>query len=551
MLSFFREFATSYTIISEYISSQWRDNKKLFFWMGIVLLLSYGFKLTHVTYNNDVPYSLDSDFVTLLYQGRWGHSLFSCFGFLDRMTPFWNDFVGLLILSMASLIWAKVWAVASYDKLSSKALTVFVLIFISNPLQLEYGVFPAGFTGMSIGFILVGFAMILLQRKSRSAMIGSAILVMTATAIYESFLIVYLTSLVLIFLLDILYNNRQDSFKTLFVDIRKISIAVVLSTVLYSLSQYVLDLFYTLPAVTGAAKGIPWLEGVPVISVIKETLLRLVYHYGYNAFFYFPILLLIIIIPLSVILLPVRMYCKSKKVLVLVLVLGSILASFSLHILQGGLTSYRTSQALMLFIPFLTMLLITSQKYVKLWMMFAIIIIFFQTKEATLISVADWEASKNSEFKINRLVHDIREEHGVYPKKAVVLLGHHMFNQLNRNVGLLDVSFTKSIPFFRRCGAWNIGLTQMADTEPSRLRIKHLTGLDCQTLYGDERERLLVSPTFLSMPSFPEKNYIRETDDYILVKLGNQLPNDVENIIINTSLQNEIINYWKSFFNRK
>ena len=147
------------------------SNKKLMSITILVMLLAYGFMLTHFSIGvDDLCLDRYVNGTYILSAGRWGTWLIYNLLNLNTYIPFWVDFVTLLLLLFTAIL-----------------LCVFIKRITNNKLKdISYILFTCGF----ISFPIISCFMIYLPTKL-TVVLSNLIMVIVLIILYESFFCSY------------------------------------------------------------------------------------------------------------------------------------------------------------------------------------------------------------------------------------------------------------------------------------------------------------------------------------------------------------------------
>lgn len=262
------------------------------------------------------------------------------------------------------------------SKLKSNHFILFSCMLVSYPLINEIWEFTGANLCVAEGYLFISFTMLLLQtyffqkKKERThwRLIISIVMLMLVASAYESLLCVYVFmvfSLILFKTLDDCENKYKikDMIWDGILYAIVVSVSIVLELILYKMSLYLLQI----PPQGFGDKGIYW-GTEPVIWIMKSIIGNCINEYFIKGFLYFPIAELDIAIMLFIILGIVA--CKHyKNIRILFPGMGILLAVFSLSIIQGKASLYRTCEVFGVFVAFVSMLVLCAieEKIKKEW----------------------------------------------------------------------------------------------------------------------------------------------------------------------------------------
>ena len=180
--------------------------------MILTAVLGYGYLLTSISKNGDHCYERVRSVLTAARQGRAGSSLLDLCGLTEFHIPFWSIAVGLIIFILSASVWMAVLNEASDKKIKKSSLLVFALIYLSYPLNYEYFLYPNAFILGATAYLLTAASSFVLVASERSvrSLILSVLLSTFATSIYESFFVVHLWGMLVIYFLHLFYDCDEN-----------------------------------------------------------------------------------------------------------------------------------------------------------------------------------------------------------------------------------------------------------------------------------------------------------------------------------------------------
>ena len=516
----------------------------------LIAILSFGFVLTHETINIDTL-SAERYFENgeLIAQGRIGavliHSIFKIMEF----NPFFVDCIAVIFLILAAMIFVILFKEVSRNQIHKVAYLIFSGFFISYPLIHEIFVYTPASLSIGLGFFLIAISLILIYefiqcKKIRYAVIA-CLNIFLAIGLYESFAPVYLCGMLIIFILEGIYQEKEvkivDLIKKGSIYIVILAFAVEFAIIIPKVCQRIFEIEPS----ARAAKGIFYQtlgieEG---LKNLKDTILA---KYGIAAIYYLPITIFVIAMITCLIFFIISL-CKKKKRWLSLCFFGLILSTIILSFIQGGASPYRTCQVFPLFISFVFLLLanqilaIKKSKILKYAFVFILfVMIFFQTKELhkwfylnarrydyekNLVIAVGQELEKNYNldkpvvFVVNRdIPEDIKEEIYVQEDsfqanlvKTLAKLADVQYTDLGKDKYWLKINETNVASYL----SWGVLAFREANTEI--LKLFRYLGYDLKQ--GNIRMYLEATEIMKNKPVFPKEGSIIENEQYIIVNL--------------------------------
>lgn len=401
----------------------------------IVTIASYGYLLTHSTVNVDVLSSeryFKGEY--LIAQKRlMGPILERIFGVMD-FYPFFADFIAVLLLIMASILFCILFYVISNGRIKIIAYTIFSCSFISYPLMMQ--VFPYVPMGISIGlgFCLVAISLIAFQDFLNSngtcSIILSMITLWCSISLYESFATVYIMGVLSILLIKILFVNEKkeklsEHVKTGLKYLIPLIIAILFNIII---STLILKLF-NINQISNADKTISYLT-VGISNGIKHLIHTIIIEYFIIAFGYLPFTILLMTSIASLII-AITISIKKKDISILVIVIGMNITLLLLSIIKGMAAPYRACQQFPIFIGgilmILTQLILSSdlKKYVKnIFIFFVFLIILYQVKDIYLCEYVNDLRYQREKLDVIIIGNEIVTNYN-YKEKPVIFFGNY------------------------------------------------------------------------------------------------------------------------------
>lgn len=356
-------------------------NEFRYFWQtkcfaaGIILttLISYGIILTNPTIGVDdtafAEYYADGISPAM---GRW------CVYLLNKIFPMaYNPFVcgaiDLIVFGISITLWCVVFRRMFGEKISVWGYTLFGCVMLSSPIISELVVWYVH-NGITMGYGLIALAVLFTLEALREGVtnkiaipiLPALFLLTVALGFYESFMIVYLMAVLMVFLLIRLLDKKEYSKKA-----GKWLVLVLIITVgsiiLRSMiTQAVIMIFGLRDQVgilnsRGILEFLGWFDKSKGLQDFIYVMQDFFVKYYLNAAVYLPITLLVMAIG---VLMVYSMFqsVKKKDYWILAAALGIIILPWCMPVLEGVATYYRTSQYIPLMIAFVVLLIVWEFK---------------------------------------------------------------------------------------------------------------------------------------------------------------------------------------------
>lgn len=496
-----------------------------FYWISVSLisLLSYGFTLTNYSIGvDDEAFDLYFNQGALLSQGRWGAQLtkilFDSYTFL----PFWRDFIAVLLIVSGVTLWVALIKKASNNYFNELSLTIFACVAISCPLIVENFIFMMTTIEMGLVLCMTGLSLNLFfdyingENKFRNAMF--AVLLLTYGLAFSELAVVYflLGSLIVCFIYTSLSEYKENyTFKQLFLILIKTIILIMITLILNSLIKNFLQKLLSIQ------------DSGYVGNLIAYDFSSL--SGFFHSFFNFISLLIqtlphdnqlgmtIALISSALLFIYAVFLCVSlKKMHCLIFAVGIILTVFSLYFLTGNVhLTKRIFITNSVFVGFVMATIYMALQNVKIWKInlrvivtiAIVLLLFYQTKYMNQVFFVDHLRYQADSFKARVIADDINEMSN--KQKGVIFIGQ----PTNYNLPLGD---TVGYSIFQ----WDrfTGIQSQLQNDHRIFNFLKMHGYDFAKA-GGYNENKVVSQAD-NMPVYPKQGYVKEFNDYIIVKLG-------------------------------
>lgn len=516
----------------------------------IVAIASFGYLLTHDTVNIDTLASNRYyDGTELIAQGRLVNPLLDKIFNVMEYKPFFVNFLAVLFLILATLLYSSLFDVVSKSKIKLGAYTIFACLFISYPLSMEVFLYEPMGLSIALGFNFTALSLIafyeFLQNKQKRYAIFSVIFLWCAISIYESFAAVYIVAFISIILIETLYNQEKKTFKEYIKEVLwyivPLIIAIVLNTIVVNLIQWI----WHIEKSTKASKTITYLT-MGLKDGIKNLIQTVIISYGINAFGYFPITSLVISIIVSIIM-GIVYSVKRKNAYIILIILAMNLSLLSLSIIQGQAAIYRTCQQFPLFVAVVFMIFaqavlqMDSKKVLKNVCIFMIcMLIFYQAKD-----LYGWQYKNDLRYQREKedmitIANQVLSNYG--NKKPVVFTGNYggsgdiidkythvqegtlhykVLNYFNKHFyenQIKDVSkYRYTLSNVRSYVYWATTAFKNDDEQANMELIKFFNLLGYDIKAGTKKMYQEALTLVKGKPHWPKEGSIIETEEYIIV----------------------------------
>ncbi len=345
-------------------------NKRYMLLLILTALCGYGFLITHGTVGiDDTPCTYYFEEGLLAMVGRWVLFLLNKVVHIADFAPFITDFAAVLILMAAVTVWCVLFCEILQERVPGYGYCFFACIFLSCPLLAE--VFPYYLhNGVAIGYLACGISLWYFRegmelalplsgggaqsgRRSRHAIkrlipfAGGAAGLWVALGCYESFMVVWLLGVCLVLLTERLAGMKRKCFRALVLA----AAAALAAIALRSVTAVALSGLFGLGGMEGEAVQrsitgmMSWMFGPGAAAEFAMALKRVFVMYGAFAYAYYPIKIFVLASGVIV------CFClwraiRQKDIWIALLMAGSFAVSFSLVVVEGKATLYRSAQFL-------------------------------------------------------------------------------------------------------------------------------------------------------------------------------------------------------------
>ncbi len=332
--------------------------------LSLVALCGYGFKIAHPAMGiDDTPYAYYFEEGLAAVVGRWVLFVLNKIFSLSEFAPFLTDFVGVLLLMLAVTVWGALFYSVLGERIPRWGYWLFSGIFLSCPLIAEVYTYYLHngialgylFCGVSLGLLRMGLNDLLIRRtKGAGAYLAGAVAAMVvAMGCYESFMIVWLVGVLLLFLTERLAGSGQKVF-------RKLLCAALVAATAMVLRSIVLEIVIGVFGLSGlrdeavlrsVTEMLSWMKEPGAWAEFAMVLKRIYVMYGVFACAYYPIFVFVLASVVIGVFALWRTF-KQRDGWILILSVGVYIAAFLLVLVEGSVTLYRSAQFLPLICGF-------------------------------------------------------------------------------------------------------------------------------------------------------------------------------------------------------
>lgn len=539
--------------------------------LSLTAVCSYGFMITHQTIGiDDTPYEAYFIEGMSAYVGRWFTFLVNKVLPIGEFAPFMTDLLGVLVFMAAVTVWCALFKRIFRDRLPEWGYVLFSCLFLSNPLISEVYTYYLH-NGVSIGYLFCGISMCSLlegfdRRKSEgrwkaslTAFAVSALGLWIALGCYESFMIVYLVAVCIVFFSVRLKDKSFPVIRMLCAALGTAVAALLLRTMMVSCVTTVFGLEQMAEAAEQRSVGemLGWLLQPGAFAEFAMALKRVFVMYGVFAYAYYPIAIYVLAAFCGVVY-SVWRGIRNRDIWLPLLVLGAFIASYLLVPIEGKATLYRSAQFLPLFSAWgmtlgaygvmglvrgltskkgrLVPVLAEGLRTLTAAVLF--VVVYNQCTEMNKWFYVDYLKYEDAKNTMNQVAYELEKNFdtskqviftGVYEIPNSILAdtyvpyGSETFYRMNRLTCMVDEHLLEK--FYRTNGVWVPQTPSLSVIEWGRTafgtggelsRFFSMHGADIRT-YTDEALYQQAVEESMDFPSFPAEGSIVDMGDYIIV----------------------------------
>ena len=408
----------------------------------VAAILGYGYVLTHGTCGiDDISIDLYFENGIGVAIGRWPYYLINKIIPIAQYTPFLGDFVTVLLLMLAAIVWCVLLHMLIKVEVPIWSYIVFSAFFLDYSMNADVFVFylQNGLGWVYLFSVLALIAFLYLYRnkvsfgKQVQIRIGILAMLTIAISFYESAANVFLSGALLVMLINLYVEKRESCFRgkrfwcALFFIARYLLYAMVLRRV----ARTILMRVFSIPAYIfyRSATNLDWITkgGIEhIFKAIGELFARIYRDYFAIGVVHYPVLLFVIssIVFWGL----VVWYTKRNKDFLLALTGVGVYASmFVLCLIEGAPMAYRACQIFTIFVAFaffVITIVLEKQKIIVQRIGISIIAVMFAISvyDMTKWFALDYEKTEYEMQVIDSIAEDlVSGEYNVNEKPIVVV----------------------------------------------------------------------------------------------------------------------------------
>ena len=512
----------------------------------VVIFLSYIFLWTHPSMGVDdtaMPRYLVGGFLPHL--GRCTLYLLEKVVHLADFTPVVIDFIGVVLMALAALIMGVIVRKSSDQKIRVSGCAVFVCFFVSYPLINEVYVYYLH-NGLGIAYVLTAVTYYLLRFGSkRTDLIWGSMMLSLAIGCYETLAEVFLLLFCADTMIRILFQEKKVTWKEWFVLAIKCCVTVVAAMILKTLlARVVLWVIDVEPYFHSVGKEIKWLFADTMMQTLMSMIRSFGRYYVLNATVNYGVLMFwgaMAILVLAGVVSAVR----KKSGLLLLNLVGVLGVSWVISIIEGTIGAYRTMQTFPVLVGLAMLLLYhwLSQSGRKtlvrnLGFVLLAVMLYNQVYETNKWYYVDYLKYEEEKMICHQLAYDIEKEatldkeiifigrikdYGIADAYMYVKPGSWQYRLFSRLDGTDELDKKYEIvqnPAWYAVFDWGTDAFDEHATEIANFFAYHGHFIEVATR-EEKWEQLEMAQ---SMPVWPKEGSIVETEEYVIVKLGEEAP---------------------------
>lgn len=539
-------------------------NKVFLLIVGLTAACSYGFAVTHQTIG------VDDTAIPLYFQdgiapaaGRWCLYLVNKIFFVGDFTPWMVELVSVLLFGISVSLWCVLFYQLIGNRVPIWGYAFFAAIFISCPLISEVFVYYLH-NGICIAYGLTAIGLLLVSEamkkgRSRTALIkymsASAAVLTVALGFYESFIIVYAMGMLLFYFLLRLERKGQQGqyYDNPFCWAGALAAVGVTAILLRSLILKLVCSIYSLamPANFSLTYRSVFENTGQTLSDMFMVFKKFLVMYYLNAVCYFPIAVLVA--GIAALLIVGTWYAFRKRdVFILLPLLALPMLPVGMLLIEGRPTFYRASQYVPLIGAFAVLLLIMlwrQKKRPRIASGIAILclcsLLWNQCMEMNQWFYVDYLKYEDAKLTMNTIAYDLKKEYDI--SKPIIFKGtYHVPYEITQS-GYLSFDSPRYQFMKKITDLFDEHLLEKFNARDGRGYVFVETPVDSTLLWGvfafdttagelekfwrmHGQENLYVERDLdkineaqnmsEQMPGYPQNGYIRECEEYIIVKIG-------------------------------
>ena len=409
----------------------------------IAAVAGYGYEITHSSLGiDDVCIGLYFDDGLGVSIGRWPFYVINKLFHVTEFEPFIMEFVAVLILMFAAIVWSAVLRYILGDKLPIVCYAVFSAMLLDYSLIAEVFIYYLQ-NGVPIIYTLVGMAVFdlyylythdLEQKQRILHKLGMSLLVSVSVGFYEAAANVFLTGALLIMIVDCFGTNHMQirKFKQFFMSLFLVGRILVYAIVERSLITKVCMAIFGIESYSYRSAG-SMLRILKYPGRILTIIRQILRDYVFVGSAYYPIGLFVVAsILFIVIIIVVSIYNKNLYILLLgIICYGSI---FVLSLPQGDALPYRSNLMIALLVAmvlfYLTYVILKCRYQLinVIGMVLVISVVYNSAFDLNHWFAFEYEKNQSELAVVDHVAYDLQKGGYNIAEKPVVFIGSYELN---------------------------------------------------------------------------------------------------------------------------
>ncbi len=541
-------------------------NQKVFvICMVLTALASYGFAICQPSIGiDDSCIGLYFNDGLGAYIGRFGFYLIDKICPVTEYTPFITDLIGVLFLMLGSVLWILVFEKAMKRNMSMMASTCFCCVMISCPMISDVFIYYLH-NGIGIAYCLSALMMLTFveafEKKSRERLKKIALatcFLWLSNGFVESYTIVFLMAVVMVWLLQGMYGVRKITPKVVVVEGLTAGAMLVVSILLRSLSAELLTFVFSLQEQRSVVTrrsvfmALNWFKSEQGFAEFIMTIKQYIAMYYVNAIAYIPVrIYLMAVVSLGAF--AVYRLFRHRQIVPLLAMVAMQIVPLILVVIEGHATFYRNSQYVPIYVAFVVMVLaytleqwaagkVWGRKALGIWAIVMGILVYNQAFEMTQWFYVDYMKYEDARNTVNLISYELEKNYDT--EKPVVFVGNYTMPErlvekmyvpydsdtYQTMAGILDIMD----PNLKTCFAMPNGYSLSSEAVYSVFTWGNVAfeAGDKETheffaIQGHVFNRIMepevcreIQAKHMELPGWPKEGSIVETEEYIVVKFG-------------------------------
>lgn len=494
--------------------------------------------------------------------GRWVLYLINKVFRLADYNPYFVELLGVLIFCVSTCLWCVLFKRIFKNKISDWVIVISACVFISSPIlseilvwYLQNGIYMAyGLTAIAIMLFLNLIDATGNIKQKLKLFLGTTAFLTLAVGCYESFMFVYVMTIMLCFAVRRVLNGKQmkDLRRWLLYGVAVCVVCWIMRSVVVSAMVWVFRLqgMEGILRTRSVTEVFAWFTGenkfADLIFIWKQFFVL----YYVNAAVYLPITLLVLAIAV-IGCIAIYQSLKKKDIWILLAVVATFLVPWFLPVLEGVVTPYRTAQYIPVICAFAVLMAgyasreIIAKRWVKfLGISIAVIILYHQGYELNKWFYVDYLKYEDAVRYTDEIALELERNYDT--DKPILIVGSHnvpyeiveegyvpywskKYIVAGKIIEWLDPALLElynteygyayvQTPFLSVI-EW--GTTAFHHTDVQLIEFMNMHGHDltADQTYGHYIE---ANELITDMPSWPKEGSIVDRGDHILVNLGKE-----------------------------